>query len=116
MTTEAKTTSAAPAATDLVEITVRDQLRRTEYVYHVRRDATVMDLKETICRGDPDHGVPAGPPPQQMTLYQLLDVKDAAKQETYIPKHTDKLGTSFCKDTSANGHFMVYILVHKYFA
>ena len=113
MTTEAQTAPAAGADAKQVEITVKDQLRGTAHVYYVSQDATVMDLKETICKGNDT--TKAGPAPQQMTLYQLRSVEGQEKQEIFIPKHTDKLGTTFCQG-SPDEHFMVFILLHKYFA
>ena len=117
LTTGTTTETRTMDAEEPIKITVREQLRRTEYVYRVPPDATVMDLKEAICRGDPENGVPPGPAPQQMTLYQQrVDEEDEEKQKAYIPKHTDKLGRSFCDGDPDEGHFMVFIMVHKYFA
>lgn len=125
MTTEEETKMSADDG--MVEIVVRDELRHdfghvdypTEYVYRVRKDATIMDLKEAICRGDEANGVPPGPAPQQITLYVMKAVegKDGKpEQKMFTYKHTEKLGMTFCLGEPNKGRYLVFALLHKYFA
>ena len=122
MTTEEEKKTSADD--EMIEVAVRDELRHewghvdypTEYVYRVRKDATIMDLKEAICRGDEANGVPPGPPPQQITLYVMNAVEGQSEQKMVTFKHTDKLGMTFCQGDPSKGRFLVFALLHKYFA